>query len=183
MERQMKLATPLLMLALSLSAYSHAEQNTGFYLGIKGGNFMVDVSEPNFDYDDATSMGLLAGYDFGSNVSAEFEYNSSNDADVRYFGSKFGTLKVNTFAGYMAYRLKPNTSNGFYVKAKAGILSEDVKVTHNKGTISTNDTGLSLGVGAGFNITDKVALEAEYTLIEQDVNYLSAGLNFKSNMS
>lgn len=176
----MKLATPILMLALAFSNYSYAEQKTGFYIGAKGGSFLVNLAESNYDYDDARAIGVLVGYDFGNNVSAELEYNSSNNAEIRHFGSKTGTLKINTFAGYMAYRLKPSANNGFYLKAKAGILSEDVKITLNtNGSISGNDSGLSLGLGAGYNLSNQVAIEAEYTLIEQDINYMSAGLNIK----
>ena len=42
-----------------------------------------------------------------------------------------------------------------------------------------SDTGLSVGAGFGFNLGDVAQLEAEYTIIEQDVSYLSLGLNLR----
>jgi len=34
-----------------------------------------------------------------------------------------------------------------------------------------DDAGLSYGIGGGFKLGNKLALEAEYTIVEQDVNY------------
>ena len=44
---------------------------------------------------------------------------------------------------------------------------------------SRDDIDLSLGIGGGLKISDKAALELEYTIIESDLDFLSVG--FKMN--
>jgi outer membrane immunogenic protein len=70
---------------------------------------------------------------------------------------------------------------GLSLKAKIGVISEDIDKNYSFGVASesNSDTGLSFGVGAGFALTPQVSIEGEYTVIEQDVDLLSLGLTFK----
>lgn len=63
------------------------------------------------------------------------------------------------------------------LKGKAGYLREDLKISGPGGSVSDNESGLSLGGGIGFMLGSS-RLELEYTIIEADVNYLSVGFIF-----
>lgn len=144
-----------------------------FYVGVKGGTMMVDLSE----YDNASSAGVLLGYritdDTSGSVAVEAEFTDSSSADITVLGMT-GKWDINTFAGYLAYR----SPGDLYFKGKIGYLNEDLNVNIVGANISGSDSGLSIGVGGGFKLGTNVALEAEYTVIEQDVNFLSLGVNF-----
>jgi outer membrane immunogenic protein len=55
----------------------------------------------------------------------------------------------------------------------------DGKSSITGNSTSSSDSGLSFGVGAGFDVAPNMMIEAEYTLIEQDVDFISVGLNVK----
>ena len=57
----------------------------------------------------------------------------------------------------------------------------ELQVIHEEGSVgstSLSDTGFSAGAGVGFRFNDHLSAEAEYTLIEADVDFLSLGINF-----
>ena len=142
-----------------------------FYLGLKVGSMMVDVSE----FEDADSVGLVAGYKIYDNASGsvaiEGEYTNSSSADINGIPGKWD---IDTLAVYLAYR----SSGDLYFKGKIGYLDEDISASAFGTSISGSDSGLSVGVGGGWKIGTKSALELEYTMIEEDVNFLSLGVNF-----
>ena len=144
-----------------------------FYVGVKGGTMMVDLSE----YDDASSLGVLLGYritdDSSGSVAVEAEFTNSSSSDITVLG-KTGNWDINTFAGYLTYR----TPGNLYLKGKIGFLNEDINVNIVGANISGSDSGLSIGVGGGWKLGTNAALELEYTVIEQDINFLSLGVNF-----
>ncbi len=65
----------------------------------------------------------------------------------------------------------------FYGKFKAGFLSEDFSFKNSFGSVDSTDSGFSGGIGAGYRY-ENFSIEAEYTLIEQDVDFFSIGVNF-----
>ncbi|MBI3545191.1 MAG: porin family protein [Gammaproteobacteria bacterium] len=143
------------------------------YVGLKGGVMMVDLSE----YDQATSAGVVLGYKiFGnadSSLAIEGEYTTSSSADINVLGFK-GKWDIDTWAAYLAYRI----GGDMYFKGKVGYLNEDINVDIVGANISGSDSGLSVGIGVGWKLGKKNALELEYTVIEQDVNFVSLGVNF-----
>lgn len=143
------------------------------YVGLKGGLMMVDLSE----YDDATSAGVVLGYKIMQNndgsLALEGEFTTSSSADIQVLGVK-GKWDIDTWAAYLAYRV----GGDMYFKAKAGILNEDVNVDIAGANISGSDSGLSVGVGVGWKFDKKNSLEVEYTVVEEDVNFVSVGVNF-----
>lgn len=155
MKKLFLLATPLLAAAIALPA--QAEQDPGFYLGLKTGNMDFDISSIDAD----TPMGVLLGYQFNS-FAVELE---GSNTDINIDGSFFGgDTDFTSVALYGVYR----TDGQFYFKAKAGIARNEI------GSIS--DTGLAGGIGGGINF-DQVSVEAEYTVLDSDVNFISIGLN------
>ncbi len=172
----MKFQALAIVLCAALGQSAFAEDKVGAYIGAKVGSFKIDGSS-GLNMEDANSIGVIGGYHFGSGFSGELEYNSGDDFAIT--GAANGTGSIDTLGIYVAYRLKPAADNSFYVKMKAGFLNEDVTISGAGGSASTTDTGLSLGAGVGFQITPNIMMEAEYTLIEQDVNLISAGLNYQ----
>lgn len=148
-----------------------AEENP-MYFGIKAGAMDTDVG----GFDNANNLGLLLGYDVYRDVSgafsAEGEYTRTfSKGDVNINGAQ-GDWKIETLAAYGAYR----TEGDFYLKAKIGYLREKVTVSGVGNTsISGSDSGLSYGAGFGFRLNRKAGLEFEYTIIEDDISFISVG--------
>lgn len=173
--------THILISALCLAVCgtnAFAVESEGVYLGVKAGRLMLDLSSTGFDTEDANTLSLIGGYQFANGFSAELEYIPQTESDFGINGMRLGTVEVQTIGVYAAYRIKPSTGSAYF-KLRGGLLSENVDAIGGAGTYSTSDSGLSFGLGAGINLTPNVMLEAEYTLIEQDVDFLSVGLNFK----
>jgi len=84
-----------------------------------------------------------------------------------------------TGAGYGVLRF--NMAQKAYLKAKIGIVYTNINAKFaffgQKYDAGGDDTDLSLGVGLGFNVTDMIGIETEFTIIESSVNYLSFGVN------
>lgn len=154
-------------------ATASAQAQTPWYLGVKAGLMNADVS----GFDDATNIGLLLGYNFFDDNRGAFaiegEFTTTIDkGDVR-IGSATGDWEVDTWAIYAAFR----TAGPAYVKAKAGYLDEDVSVGVAGTGVSGSDSGFSFGAGFGFRMGQKTSLEFEYTVIEEDIDFISLGLN------
>lgn len=166
-----------------------ADDNGGVYVGAKYGKFMIDVEEAT----DPTDGGVLLGYRFKNGMAIEFEHTKA-ESDVLDGNISVGTVKLTTNALYFAYR----AGGAAFFKFKAGLLKEDVSgeatgqdcyydyygnnsycYSSTEDAGDENDVGLSAGIGAGVNIGSVVQMEVEYTIIEQDVSFLSAGLNLR----
>lgn len=147
---------------LSFSAATFAQEvstGQGAYVGLKTGSMDIDISA----YNTKTPFGIMGGYSFTESLALELEYTKT-DFDLM---SASGDLT--TFAIYGAYR----TKGDLYLKSKIGYLSENIEVA----SISMSDSGISLGLGLGYKFS-QFSVEAEYTIIEQDVDFLSIGLNY-----
>jgi hypothetical protein len=130
------------------------------YVGIKGGPLNISRDIP---FDDGAMMGFLVGYDVpDNNFSVEGEFN---------------TTVSRTLAFYGVYR----SSGRFYFKGKAGLLYEYLNSSVT-GIITIDVEGsaiaLSFGIGGGMRISEKLSAEIEYTSIEADIGYATAGLNW-----
>ena len=164
-----------------------ADENSGPYIGAKYGQFYVDIEEVN----EPTDGGFLLGYRFGSGAAIEFEHTEAQ-ADIILDHTIIGGIDLETNALYFAYRT-PGTA---YFKVKAGLLREKVTgeasgadcyfdgyayycFSYDTVIEEKDDTGLSIGLGGGVNIGSVAQLELEYTIIEQDVSFLSLGLNLR----
>lgn len=146
----------------------------GFYLGLKAGVMEVDDSA----FDEAENVGLVLGYDmtgtdaFAWAVEAEFT-KSSSDGDFKVFGVN-GEWDIETQAIYGVMKI----GQDFYGKLKIGFLNEDVTAKAGGASFDDSDSGASAGVGLGWRASEAFALELEYTMIEEDVDFISGGINF-----
>ncbi|VAW82826.1 hypothetical protein MNBD_GAMMA14-824 [hydrothermal vent metagenome] len=159
----------------ALCLVSGAVMAEGAYVGARVGIMDADVS----GLDSATNMGVLLGYTFGDvsdgmtwAVEGEFTTTASKgDVDLAGFN---GDWDIDTQAIYGVLRI----GGDFYGKARVGYLREDISVSVAGISADGSDSGLSGGVGAGWRINEQIAIEAEYTLVEKDVDFYSAGVNF-----
>lgn len=172
----------LLSLAViaSMSFTSMAADTTGFYLGAKAGSLVID-DDASSKADNATSAGFLIGYKVpaeGGDIAVEFEMNKA-EVDFVKDGDE-AKVDHDTMALYGAYR----SEGSFFYKLKLGILKRDLKLDDNSvfrfvdGSTSDSDTGLSAGIGGGVRLANNLTIEAEYTLIAEDTNLFSLGVNY-----
>ena len=108
-------------------------------------------------------------------LAIEYEFTTTS-TDFRA-GTMRGDLDMDTHALYGAFRYGETV----YFKAKLGVLREevDIKVRPAGPSVSDNDTGLSGGIRVGARLGDHFMIEAEFTVIEEDVNYFSIGAGFR----
>lgn len=144
------------------------------YFGVKTGLMMPDVA----GWGDALNIGALVGAPVArlpqGTISAEGEFTTTlSKGDVNYFGVT-GNWDVTTLAGYGVFR----THGPIYLKAKAGLLYENVGASVSGFSATGSDTGLSFGIGGGMRLQGGQSLEVEYTIIESNINLLSVGYNF-----
>lgn len=153
---------------LSVSAQAAVTYGNGYtgqpYVGVKVGQFDLDVDNA----DDPTAYGVYGGYNFDPNFGIEAEYVGSDDADYRN-----GDLDAKTYGAYGTYRYAfPNS--GLYAKGKLGVAKTEVEGDYTVGPLkvsnSTSDTGIAGGIGLGYNVNPDFGVEAEYALMDSDVD-------------
>ncbi|WP_299941424.1 outer membrane beta-barrel protein [uncultured Microbulbifer sp.] len=153
---------------------SAAVQAEGAYIGGVFGVMNTDVGD-----ESPLNAGFRGGYTWNSGWGIEAEFTGSVvDGELVDFGyDPFrgrvdrGTVdySISTQAVYATYR----TQGDIYFKGRFGYLNEEVDV---KSFGNGSDSGASVGVGAGFNLVENISFEAEYTLIEEEVDYWSGSL-------
>ncbi len=138
------------------------------YLGVNAGPMLIDGA----GFDDPINAGVTIGKEWSvgaGDIGVQGEFTTTiNDGSFVAFPYVYD-VSINTQAVYGAFR----TAGPVYLIAKAGLLREEVDI----GGYSSTDTGLAGGIGLGFSL-GVAQLELEYTMVEQDVSYLSAGVRF-----
>ncbi len=117
--------------------------------------------------DPLYSLGVMYGYGITPEITAEAEIN------VGLVGgeSDLGDYEIWTVAGYGVYR-HPITDTD-YIKAKIGLLYEDIEVASG----SASDNGVAGGLGYGFRVNTTI-IELEATIIDEDIIFYSMGVNY-----
>lgn len=159
------------VVGVALCAVASAEESP-LYFGLKAGQMDIDHG----GFDTSSNFGLLFGYDLFRDVNGSFAVEAEYTHDISkgdvHVGGANGDWKIETIAGYGAYR----TAGPVYLKAKAGYLREDISVSGVSGTgVSGKNSKFSFGAGVGYYFNRKTGIELEYTVIDPDVNFLSLG--------
>ena len=147
----------------------------GVYLGAKLGLMDADVS----GLDPATNIGVVVGYAFAPvsdsiSWAVEGEFTTSvSDGDIDAFGSN-GSWDVDTQALYGVLRI----GGDLYGKLRLGYLREDASASVAGVSADGSDDGVSGGLGAGWHANEQLSVELEYTLIEEDIDFYSVGVNY-----
>jgi len=143
----------------------------------------------------ATIQGALAdvdGYDSGiagvatygirvpemhSNFSVETEFSMTFVEPEGKVGGTTWEASYYTLGAYGVYAHP--LSEKFHVRGRLGVLYEDVEV--NSPAESKTDDGFELTYGFGFTVGlgKDSRFILEYTVIESDINHISAGLMFR----
>ena len=110
----------------------------------------------------------------------EFTYTlSSPSTSQTILGTDFTTeLTVMSLAGYGVFTHPISSQLNVY--GRVGLLYESVSAEACAGSTcvsaDNSETGLSYGAGVQFNISDTMAVRADYTIIEADVSHIGVGV-------
>lgn len=160
MKTPWKLAGVLLCV---LATNAHAK----IFVGGKAGPMLIDLD----GFDDPINVGVNGGFiDERTGLGAEGELTlSAVDGEFNtFFGN--ADVSITTFGAYGTFRSPGNT----YFKGRLGVVYEDVEI----GSASDDDSSGSGGIGVGFRTGAGISIEIEYTIIEEDVDFLSVGVLF-----
>lgn len=164
----LKKAGLAMLVVMCTTGVTHAEEinDSGFYLGVTAGKHKVDVD----GMSGGSAGGLVGGYRIAKGLSIEAAFTAS---DLKPDVLPGCILEFDTAAVYGAFR----SAGKVYFKGRVGVLNESLTARDTcVGLIDDeSDTGLSFGIGGGVRF-GKGALEIEYTLVEQDVDQISANL-------
>lgn len=144
---------------------SAAVQAEGAYIGGVFGVMNTDVGD-----ECPLNASIRGGYTWSSGWGIEAEFTGSVvdgelvDFDYDLFRGRLDRETVD-------YSI--STQADIYFKGRFGYLNEEVDV---KSFGNGSDSGASVGVGAGFKLAENLSFEAEYTRIEEEVNYWSGSL-------
>ena len=190
MKKSSLIAFSLLMVSLQ----SYASEN-GVYIGVGVGQVLYEsVEDIDGSVDDSFGSEILVGYKFSGNVSAELSYvdGAKSDIDFAVDGFRYqGELDFSSISLYGVYR----THGDIYFMAKIGVLSEKIKmdaeycgmITGSYSCIgldyynipsSYDDTGISAGIGGGWKVHSNLLVEAEFTILEEDIGFVTVGANY-----
>ena len=175
-----------MMLSAGVTVSAHAEESR-WYIGMTGGAMLF---KENMDVgggataspEVATNIGLMGGYLWSvtrmGSLAVEGEFTDTASRGNYSLQGVDGTVAVQTLALYGAYR----SPGAIYLKVKAGALNEKLTIARGYSSrVSTSDLRAAAGVGGGFDFGTKPggsSLEIEYTLIEENVSFVSASYRF-----
>lgn len=165
------LAVGSLMTVSAQAAMSYGDGTP--YIGVKVGQFNVDSST----FDDATAYGVYGGYNFDKNFGVEVEYIGSSDEDLN-LPPFTGDYDVKTYGAYGTYRYH-FADSGLYAKGKLGFAKTKISASLFSSTLSASDTGIAGGLGLGYDLNPNFGIEAEYAIIDSDIDLLTVGANLK----
>lgn len=160
-------AAALLLSSLSLPAL--ADENSGLYAGVGLGDFSTEIDtfdDINLDFEeDSDAKKIFAGWRLNRFMALQLDYIDFGD-------SRAGTTlaEVEADSTGIAPSFVGTFPIGFFeLFAKAGIVFYDVEVDLN-GESLIDESGEDVVYGAGFGITllERLALRAEYEVIEID---------------
>ncbi len=147
-------------LALCLNTAAYAD----WYLGAKTGPMLVDISGA----DDPTNAAVTIGYELGAlvaDIGLEAEFSRSlSEGEV---GGQ--DLEVDTNGFYVTFL----TPGPVYLKLRGGVVDTEVTI----GSVSNSDDDTSIGAALGLS-TGILRFEIGYTQIEDDIDFLTFGLQF-----
>ena len=138
------------------------------YFGVKGGLVQPDSSV----LDDTVNAGIYLGYNISDTgpgtLAAEGEFTTTLvDGDI----SGGGDWDIDTLGIYGVFKTKGDV----YFKGKAGLVNLDPSTSFGN---LEDDTEFSYGFGIGVTLGNGHPLEIEYTVLEDDLTFLSVGYLF-----
>ncbi len=164
----------MLMYFFAIIGYAD-EERMGVNIGLKGGSFFVGYENSL----NIFSLGGAIGYTLPLK-NRNFEVAFEADFNLGYLGGDYvsgypgNKSHVRTFGGYTVINTVP--SNEIYFKGKIGITHETVFETIEDIETPYREIGPSFGIGVGYNASDNVNIEGEFTTTNSDMKFFSVGL-------
>ncbi len=157
------------------------------YIGISLGSVGTD----GFGVDDSEAgLILFGGYNLTENFAVEGGYSNLGDfsSSINFFGNTT-TTNAETSALYIAAVGKMPINDKVHLRGRIGLAfwESDVSTTSNIfGTTSNSfdGTDLMFGIGASYQMSNKMNLIVDYTSFDldgADANSLSVGVQFNLN--
>lgn len=196
MQKIYKASTAILfagLFALAVTPANAAETTTnwasGFYATASVGQTRADIEDmPGFSVDDTdTGYSLGLGYEFNKYVAFEAGYVDLGETTMT-LGAFNAAVEADGF--YFGPKVSLPITDKFSVFGKVGLFAWDVDASSNFGVAaSASGTDAYFGAGLAYDITDALALKAEWTRYNSvgdenttdsaDVDFIAAGLVFK----
>jgi hypothetical protein len=168
------LATGVLMLC-GATVQAQGVPDRPLYFVLKAGIMDPDISS----FDNAINAGVAVGYDVYADRmgrwSVEGEFTTTlSDGEI----DGGGEWDAETLAVFGTYRGPMLDPGDFYFKGKVGFLRQDIKRQGGGPTITipnADESGAAFGIGAGWRMDRTSAIELEYTLASDELNFFSVG--------
>ena len=193
------------LIAMSLLSATSAVYAEGAYISISAGKATYDSTLEDFailddgsittaDLDDSdTSLNISLGYQLTPNFAIEGGYvdlgelaiNGTSDGSGFLYAPGPVNFAIAIDGLFLDFKGTLPLNEQFGLYGKIGMLKYDVEVTLADSTggisISDDDTDSFFGGGISFRIGEKSAFNLDYTRYtfeDEDVNVISAGLQF-----
>ena len=170
-------------------------------------NAGIDIALPMGDFADGASMGygISAGYEhkMGDNMGIGGElgylmFSSKTDLYDGFFDDVSYSQSMIPILAHFKYYFTENT-NGMYAKAALGMTMYKVTLSYTstqltgfdsnlnpiystvEQDLSSSDTFLTYGVGAGYLVNEKIDIAAEYRIVSGDggsADYINVGVAY-----
>ncbi len=160
----------------AIAGYAYESKGVA-YIGLKSGTFTLDKeSSMNIFSLGGTAGGILPLENRRIEVAVEWDFNLGNFGGDYVSGYPGNRSHITTIGVYGAVRTIP--TNEIFVKGKIGIATERVIERIENVETLYKETGPSFGIGVGYNASDNINVEAEFTTTNSDMKFFSIGLNF-----
>ncbi len=170
----MKLFTKTLAVA-TLGMIMASTAQAQLYVGAKAGQLRIDIDE----FEKPMTYGAYAGYEFSDALAVEGEFMKTEKFGVKGAPKK-DKSNFDVLGLYGVYKLRMPGQENLYVKGKLGASRISVDDNFKK---ADSETGVSFGLGAGMNVTDNIAIEAEYVKLPDVVNSKVDQINIGASFS
>jgi opacity protein-like surface antigen len=153
--------------SLMLSAPAFADEDSGLYLGVGLGDFsseIDDLDDVDIDFDDdSDAKRIFAGWRFNPVIAAQLDYFDFGESTAAS-----NLLDFEADAKGIAPSIVATLPLGpVELFAKAGWLFYDLEVNSGSDEIfDDSDNDLIYGGGIGLTLIERLALRAEYEVIE-----------------
>jgi len=179
LRRGLLLASTLGLALITTPAFA---KDTGAYAGGSIGLTTIDIcgelTGATACDDEETGFKLFGGYKFNRNLAVEGGFVDFGEISA---SSPTGSATVSSDALFAtAVGILP-VSSKFSVFGKLGFFMWDLSATGTGGTISDDGTDLLIGLGLGFDVTERLTIRAEWEDYDgggDGVTFLSAGLQY-----
>lgn len=167
-----------LVTSIFFSLASHADDKSGFYIGLGVGEATNKADEIDFDASD-TAFKVVGGYSFNKYIAAEVGYIDAGSPDQQFGASN---IKIEATGFTVAALGKLPIGNSFAFIGKLGYASykSEATLSLGGGSISSDDDNEDLlyGIGAEVYLGNHFTLRAEYEAVDvPDGEFTIASLN------